>query len=223
MRHATGPHRSRSRIAIGIGLTLLAVFGLLGLVVNTPQRSGSAVNVTGTPGPGAGTHADWVGAGDKPATTGQTGPVAAARTIATGLLTWDTTTGRSPTADLGDIIAAADPTGVETPGLLADLANYRPSPQQWQTLTTHQVSQTVTITDAAIPKAWADIVASADAALPAYTTAVTIQAVRHRRGMAGGQPHATDHPLTFTMFLACPATTEACHLLRLSVPGTTLY
>lgn len=222
MRHTTSRHSTRIRLAVGTALTLTAIVAITGLVAGTPPPPVAPTTV-----PAA---SDNVGVGTAPdardpqpsAADDRADPVGAARLITRELLTFDTTAALSPTDHTSNVIAWADPSGVETPGLLADLTNYLPTITQWQQLRRFGVTQTVTIQDASVPNRWGDIVASDPDSLSEGTTAVTISAVRHRHGVSAGQYQTTDHPLTFTMFLTCPSATDGCALLRLSLPDRPL-
>lgn len=219
MRQPTDHHRSRVRIAIAIGATLLTATGIVGLLSHQ-QQAPSTLKATGAQRYQAATQQPHT-----TATSGRAGRSAAvgyASRFATQLLTWDSTATSSPTDQMDQLVAEADPSGVETPGLVADLANYLPTAIEWTHLRRHAVTQSATIHTAVIPDSWEPIPADAAVGLSAGTTAVTIQATLHRRGSSGGQQHSSDHPLTFTIFLACPPDGQSCHVLRLSVPGTPL-
>ena len=145
-----------------------------------------------------------------------TDPVAYARWVATTLFSWDTTTGYPPTDYTAPLLADGDPTGEETPGLIADVATYVPTVDQWLNLATMNVAQTITITTATIPADWPTVAATAHGQLRPGTTAVTITGTRRRTGVWDGDPQATSTPVAFTVFVACRPTFDRCHLLRLS-------
>lgn len=219
MRQPTDHHRSRVRIAVAVGATLLAATGIVGLLGHQRQAP-PTVEVSGAQRSRPATQQP-----DPTATSARTGRSAAvdyARRFATQLLTWDSTATSSPTAQMDQLVAQADPSGVETPGLVADLANYLPTDIEWTHLRRHAVTQSATIHTAVVPDSWSPIAADAAVGLSDGATAVTIRATRHRRGSTGGQQHSSDHPLTFTIFLACPPDGQSCHVLRLSLPGTPL-
>jgi hypothetical protein len=138
-----------------------------------------------------------------------------ARLVAEALFNWDT----SGTLDdyTGRLLAVADPAGEESPGLVADIANYVPTPQAWLELRHHSTRQRIDIDSIAVPELWPRAVAEAgpDGLLPG-TTALTIQGTRHRAGEWEGQPVATAHDVTFTVFIVCRPSYPRCYLLRLS-------
>jgi hypothetical protein len=132
------------------------------------------------------------------------------------LFDWDTTTDR-PEDTTGRLLAVADPTGQESPGLVADLAGYLPAPEAWELLRAYETRQWLEIHTADIPAAWATARAQAPAgALAPGTSAYTVTGTRHRAGVWDGEPVATAHPVAFTVFVVCAPTYERCHLLRLS-------
>ncbi|UMG92233.1 hypothetical protein [Nocardioides sp. TF02-7] len=103
-----------------------------------------------------------------------TDPVAYARAVAVALFDWDTTAGFLPTDYTSAVLADADPSGEETPGLLADVATYLPSVEQWLDLGAMEVEQTIGIDEAYVPDSWSDAVEQAHGHLRPGTTAVTI-------------------------------------------------
>ena len=77
-----------------------------------------------------------------------TDPIAYARAVATSLFDWDTSLGFLPTDYTAAVLADADPSGEETPGLIADVATYLPTVDQWLDLGAMEVRQTIEIDDA---------------------------------------------------------------------------
>lgn len=144
-------------------------------------------------------------------------PIRYARAVAEALFTWDTASGLAP-ADYGQVVLSdADPTGTETPGLASDIAGYYPASDAWRQLTGHATTQRLTIADAVVPDAWADAVAQdRSGTLVEGMIAVTIDGTRHRTGTVSGQEATSEHPVSFTVFLACDPAFERCHTLRLS-------
>lgn len=143
-------------------------------------------------------------------------PIAYARAVATSIFGWDTTTGLLPTDYTAAVLADADPSGEETPGLLADVATYLPTVEQWLDLATMEVTQSLSIDEAVIPESWSSALEQARGELRPGTTAVTITGIRHREGTWEGEPAETSYPVAFTVFVACPPAFERCHVLRLS-------
>jgi hypothetical protein len=145
-----------------------------------------------------------------------TDPIAYARAVATSLFDWDTSSGYLPADYTAAVLADADPSGEETPGLLDDVATYLPTTDQWLDLGAMDVVQTIDITSASVPASWPAALAQAHGQLRPGTTAVTITGSRHRSGVWNGQPAASSYPVSFTVFVACPPAFDRCHVLRLS-------
>lgn len=213
------PRRLRLILALAAaGLVLLAfiVVGVYGLF------QGPATGTTTTPAstPSAGTA-------QPPASTVPT-PVASvleplpdtddaeefARAVATVLFTWDTFTTLTVEDHRAVLLAAADPSGAETPGLIDDLDNYLPSASTWRTLQEYRTAQTLAIDRVWVPEQWGDAVVAGN--LPDGLIAYTIEATRHRSGIWFEEAVTSEHPAAFTVFLSCPPATEQCVLLRLS-------
>jgi len=145
-----------------------------------------------------------------------TDPIDYARAVAASLLAWDTAAGYLPTDYTAEVLADADPSGEETPGLLDDLATYLPTTEQWLDLGAMNVVQSIDIEKAYIPDSWASAVVQAHGQLRPGTTAVTISGTRHRSGVWNGGPVESSYPVSFTVFLACPPAFDRCRVLRLS-------
>jgi hypothetical protein len=115
------------------------------------------------------------------------------------------------------VLSDADPTGTETPGLASDIAGYFPASDAWRQLTGHATTQHLTIETAVVPDAWADAVAQdRSGTIVDGMIAVTIDATRYRTGTVSGQEATSEHPVSFTVFLACEPAFDDCHTLRLS-------
>ena len=143
-------------------------------------------------------------------------PIGYARALATSLFDWDTTSGLLPTDYSAAVLADADPSGEETPGLLTDVSTYLPTTEQWLDLATMGVTQSLSIDEAVIPESWASALEQARGELRPGTTAVTITGTRHRAGTWHSNPAETSYPVAFTVFVACPPAFERCRVLRLS-------
>lgn len=148
--------------------------------------------------------------------------VAYARAIAEAIFTWDTMSGLTPADYTNTIVADADPSGLETPGLVADLATYLPTDEVWQELRDYQTRETLTIDSAQVPADWPQVLSQAGNQLRDGTTAVTITGTRHRTGTWEGQSQAANADVSFTVFMVCKPAYPVCHVLRLSQPGTPL-
>jgi len=149
-------------------------------------------------------------------------PQAFARLVAETLFDWDTNVD-TPSAVRDRLLVWADPTGDETNGLVADLGMYLPDPDTWATLRSYATVQTLQIDSVETPSSWPGIVASAaPGSLLPGTSAWTITGVRHREGVAFGQPTSVDRPVSFTMFVTCAPSFPECHLMRLGQPDNPL-
>ncbi|MGH2908485.1 MAG: hypothetical protein ACRDK8_04225 [Solirubrobacteraceae bacterium] len=145
-----------------------------------------------------------------------TDPIASARAVATSLFDWDTSLGFLPTDYTAAVLADADPSGEETPGLIADVATYLPTVDQWLDLGAMEVRQTIEVIDAYVPASWTAAVQQAHGHLRPGTTAVTVTGTRHRSGVWNGQPAESSYPAAFTIFVVCEPSFDRCHVLRLS-------
>lgn len=143
-----------------------------------------------------------------------------ARHVADLLFTWDTATdGRDRVVQ--QILSVADPTGVETPGLVTDLEAYLPAERWWGQLRQYRTAQWFDIDDAAVPRAWTQAQAHGETdGLAPGTTAVTVSGTLHRAGYVAGELETVESPLVLTMFVACPD--QTCAVLRLGDPGKVL-
>lgn len=189
--------------------------GVYGLIRGPGHPTGRA-NAT-APGSSSSSSGSSSAAGQGPAVLPRTDdPVVYAEAVAAALFDWSTTSGYSPSDYTAPVLADADPSGEELPGLVEDLASYEPTSEQWTQLATMQVAQHLSITSAVVPSLWAEALAQAHGQLRAGTTAITITGVRHRTGVWYGQPAATSNPVSFTIFEACSPAFTRCHTLRLS-------
>lgn len=143
-------------------------------------------------------------------------PEAFARRIAAAVFTWDTTAGYEPTDYAQQVLDAGDPSGVETPGLAADLADYLPDTADWAQLRQYGTRQWLTIDTATVPSSWGQALQQGQATLLPGTTAYTITATRHRSGVWDGKPVTTSGQVSFTVFETCQPTYPTCRVLRLS-------
>lgn len=139
-----------------------------------------------------------------------------ARSVAAALFTWDTGSGFLPLDYTEVILNVADPTGFEQAGLAADIATYLPTQSAWAGLRSYVTTQRLEVAAAFVPGAWTEALAQArPGQLPDGAVAYTIEGIRHRSGVWNGNPVTAEHPVAFTLFLACPSG-EPCHVLRLS-------
>jgi hypothetical protein len=204
-------------LLVGCAVTLItAAIGIYGLVLGpggttaeSPDSKPGRIEVVADPAEPAVTLQDR----SLPHTND---PICYARAVATSLFDWDTRIGFLPTDYTAAVLADADPSGEETPGLIDDVATYLPTVEQWLDLGAMEVVQSIEIDDAYVPDSWAAAFEQAHGQLRPGTTAVTITGTRHRRGFWNGEVAESSHPVSFTVFVACQPSFERCHVLRLS-------
>lgn len=206
-------------IAAGLALLLLIGVGLYGLIAG-PQRPGDqggdpapTVTAPGETGPST---------PRLPRVEPSDDPDEFARNVAEALFAWDTGSGLMPLDYTSVILAVGDPSGTEQAGLASDVAGYLPSREAWIELRKYATTQHLSIESSFVPEAWDQAVEQAQPGqLPPGATAVTIEGTRHREGVWNGETVTSEHPVSFTVFLACPPPapefrTGLCHVLRLS-------
>lgn len=208
----------RQLLLIVVGVLALAtlavgIYGLVRQPAPEPPAGSDAALVASEPGDVAIRESTAVEDRSLPHTSD---PIEYARAVAASLFDWDTTSGLLPTDYSAAVLAEADPSGEETPGLLTDVATYLPTVEQWLDLTTMEVTQSLSIDEAVIPESWASALVQARGELRPGTTAVTITGTRHREGTWEGESAESSYPVAFTVFVACPPAFERCHVLRLS-------
>ena len=145
-----------------------------------------------------------------------------ARVVAQAIFEWDTATLITRTDHLEQFIKLGDPTGESTPGLFTDLENYLPTPAAWRELAKYETRQWLTVEKLTTPRRWPEAESQAGGAFLPGTTAFTIDGVRHRAGVWKDAPVASEHDLSFTVFIVCGPSYPECHLLRLSLPDQPL-
>ena len=197
-----------------VGLVGMGLYGLVQTPAHTPATSDVESNTVANPSPTVGVPLNGLPHTDNTITY--------ARAVAQALFNWDTMSGFAPANYQSVISEDADPAGIETSGLVNDLAAYYPTDAQWQQLRTYKTVETVTIQRIYIPKAWGQAVASNPSTTRPGTTAVTIDAVRYRTGSWFGTPATSSDPASFTIFMTCQPTFPLCHILRLSGLNTAL-
>lgn len=206
-----------------VGVVVLATLGIgiYGLARGPNHLTGAAR--PGSPGSGKSSSTGASGGASSPAAgpalavlPKTDNPMTYARAVAAALFDWSTTSGYSPSDYTAPVLADADPSGEEVPGLIGDVTSYEPTTAQWTQLATTQVVQRLAITSAVVPSLWPEALAQARGQLRPGTTAITITGVRHRTGVWYGQPASTSDPVSFTIFEACTPAFSRCHTLRLS-------
>jgi hypothetical protein len=211
---------TRRQVALIVTAVLLVaalVVGVYGLVTGpspTGAESGSpAAAVAAGPHPATDTKVSDPTSAALPRTND---PIAYARAVAAAVFDWDTASGFLPSDYQAPVLADADPSGEETPGLIADMATYMPTVDQWLDLGAMNVIQALSIRAAAVPASWTTAVAQAHGELRPGTTAVTIEGTRQRTGVWNGETTSTSSPVSFTVFVACAPAFDRCRVLRLS-------
>lgn len=228
------PARTRRRlisfVCAGVAFLVLVAIGIYGLVTGpddadpSPDRTPSPIRIDPDPL-----------LPRLPVIAPSTDAEEFARDAAHALFTWDTASGFLPLDYTAVLLDVGDPTGNEQAGLASDIASYLPSRDAWVNLRQYSTSQNLTIADVYVPEQWAGAVEQArPGQLPVGATAITIEGTRHREGIWNDEPVMSEHPVAFTIFLACPpddpatgsrsetGTPEAgavpsCYLLRLSM------
>ncbi|MGD7731621.1 hypothetical protein ACX1DX_03575 [Tessaracoccus sp. Y36] len=209
--------------ASGVVFLILAGIGIYGLITG-PRNATGTDYPTGsepssiapeTPGPTTSPRLPVVSRSDDPETF--------ARNVAEALFTWDTASGFFPLDYTSVILDVGDPYGAEQAGLAADVAAYLPAREAWLELRKYLTTQHLTIDNAYVPEAWDTAVEQAQPGqLAEGTTAYTIDGTRHRSGVWNEDPVASEHAVSFTVFIVCPPDGDDCHLLRLSQLDTPL-
>lgn len=200
-------------VALVIAVALIGV-GVYGLVHGPGTTQATQPGTTGGTGPSVTAPAS-VGASPSPIPA-TSDPEAFARRIAVAVFTWDTAAGYGPSDYIQQVVDVGDPSGNETPGLAADLADYLPNTAAWAQLRTYETRQWLTIDTATVPSTWAQALQQGQATLLPGTTAYTITGTRHRGGVWDGKPVTTVGQVSFTVFETCEPTYPTCRLLRLS-------
>ena len=144
-------------------------------------------------------------------------PAEFASVVAAAIFDWETTSGHGIEEYVARLVAIADPTGEETPGLVADLAGYLPTATAWGDLRTYSTRQWLEVDSVQVPSLWPQALAQApEGALLPGSAAYTVSGVRHRAGVWQGESVASEHEVAFTVFMVCAPSYDRCHLLRLS-------
>jgi hypothetical protein len=216
------PDLTRRQLALIIGAALAVItlaVGVYGLATG-PGHGRVGASAAASPAALSSMSAPTIDAADmdpdRKALPRTNDPIVFARAVALALFDWDTAAGYMPADYQAPVLADADPSGEEAPGLISDIATYMPTVDQWLDLATMNVTQTLTIDSAAVPADWQSIVAQAHGQLRPGTTAVTITGVRHRSGVWDGENATTASPVSFTVFVACQPACDRCRVLRLS-------
>lgn len=222
----TARRRLAAAIAGGLALVAVVIAGLYGLAGDPESEPAVTLEPVG---PLPQTPTTDVPTGD-PSTTPElpvlpktNDAVPYAREVANALFTWDTMSGLTPRDYANVLIADADPSGIETSGLITDVATYLPADDVWRQLRQYETRQWLEVYGIQVPSSWGQIVSESRGQIPDGTWAVTVRAYRHREGVWEGQQDTTREKVTFTVFVGCPPRfDERCYLLRLSELGNPL-
>ncbi|MCL1870597.1 MAG: hypothetical protein FWF90_09335 [Promicromonosporaceae bacterium] len=213
---------ARGRLTL-VAVGLAAAIAVGGLAVHAGDRTPKVVAAP-SPAPGLGAPAApsdnqsaaaplrLAADGTVPPTSD---PLAFTTLVSQALFTWDTTS-TDPGEVRGRLLDVADPTGEESPGLLADLDGYVPDAATWTRLGTYSTRQWIDVTTAAVPAAWTAALAQTRPYVAPGTTAVTVTGVRRRAGTWEREAVTSQHDVAFTAFVVCAPTYPTCRLLRLS-------
>ena len=217
------PNRSRklrliiSLAAAGLILAVLTGVGIYGLISGPPTSRPGTTEPTGPaiPAPTV-PSSPTPGRTELPALPETRNPERFAEAVAEALFVWDTFTTFASDGHRAVLLAAADPSGTETPGLISDLSNYLPSAATWRGLQEYRTAQWVDIERLYVPDQWYEAVAAAAGQIADGLIAYTVEGTRHRAGVWFDEQVTSQHPVAFTMFVSCPPATDRCVLLRLS-------
>lgn len=212
-------HRRRVIIVLAAGvsaLLLLVTVGLVGLL-RGPADAGETEQVA---------HETSV-SHDSATPVLQPRPIVAtsdpdrfARAVTRALFTWDTRHPGGVWEWAQTLVDAADVD--ETSAVAADVRSYLPNTDYWTRLAVYGTRQWIEVQSIRVPDAWATARAqAAPGQIPEDAAAFTIVGIRQRSGTWREQEMRTSRPITFTVFVSCPAE-EPCVLLRLSRPDAPL-
>lgn len=223
MLYSTAPDLRRRRllvVGVTLGLLLIASFTYAVMVQRAQSSRSSQVEAPNIRVDAPGREASEASKIEPLPVTND--PETFARLVAESIFEWDTATLITRTDHIEQLIKVGDPTGESTPGLVTDLDNYLPTPDAWLELAKYETSQWLTIEAVTTPTKWAEAEAQASGSLLPGTTAFTIDGVRRRAGVWEGSAVASEHDVSFTVFIVCGPSYPECHLLRLSLPDQPL-
>jgi hypothetical protein len=133
--------------------------------------------------------------------------------VADALFRWDTMHHAGPQQIVQRVIDQARPPDDERAGLEADLAGYVPTGDAWDQLREFHTRQELQVQRVLTPATWAGVDKTG---LPSGVDARTVEGVRLRDGYAFGADVRSEHPVSFTIFMACPPEGGPCVALRVS-------
>lgn len=215
---AASGHRSVTRLAVTTAVLVLIVTGAITASTLRSDHPVASPERPPTVSPTAEQFRSETVTDDDTPSSSIAQAEAFAREVTLLLFTWDTVTGPEPVAIRGKVVALADLTGEETPGLLVDLDAYLPDDVTWRHLDGLGARQWIEVETATVPSAWEDAVAHEPGLAGTY--AVNVTGTRHREATAVAVADRTENPVRFTAFVRCTAD-GACFLLRLGRLGET--
>lgn len=203
--------------ATGLVIAVLAGIGIYGLITGPRDTDDPGERAPASTAPVDPTDSDGrPGEVELPALPRTNNPEAYVRAVAEALFDWDTFTLLTPSDHRGVLIEDADPSGTETPGLIADLDGYFPSASTWRDLAEYRTRQHIEIDRVFVPEQWEEAVAASNGQITDGTAAYTVEGTRHRDGVWYDDPVQSEHAVAFTVFVSCEPVFDRCHLLRLS-------
>lgn len=220
MLSSTLPDDLRRRRLIVLGAVVvffLIAFTTYAVLVHRSHSATAPATPDSRPHVGTSTNQPEPVVTELPSLRWSSDPMTFARDVAEALFEWDTATIISRTDHIEQLVAVADPTGESSPGLVADIDNYLPVQDAWVELARYETRQWLTVDSTATPTTWAEAERQAGDQLLPGTTAITIHGTRHRSGIWEGDPVASEHDVSFTIFMVCAPSYPTCHLLRLSI------
>lgn len=218
------PSVRRAAVAALVSVVALAVLVTLVIYARTTtddkraqsdDRPGQSTpgHTTDAPEPTASGPATWTTLPPLPQTQN---PIAYAKAVAGAVFDWDTTSGLTTTDYTQVLVVDADPSGVETNGLVTDLATYLPTDDAWAQLREYGTKQTIDIDRTYVPKSWETAKREDAGQIADGTVAITIEGTRYRTGKWLEKAQRSSHDVSFTAFVACQPAFDRCHILRLS-------
>lgn len=201
--------------ATGLIIAILGGIGIYGLITGpTPHTPSGTTTPGSSSGPPSSNEQPEEARLLKLARTND--PEVYVRSVAVALFTWDTFTLLTPSDHRSVLIEDADPSGTETPGLIADLDGYFPSTSTWRDLAEYRTRQSIDIDRVFIPDQWDEAVAASGGQIAEGTYAYTVEGTRIREGVWYDDPVDSAHAVAFTVFVSCKPVFDRCQLLRLS-------
>ncbi|WP_217134143.1 hypothetical protein [Leucobacter chinensis] len=201
--------------ATSLVIAILAGIGIYGLITGPTPHAPSETTLPGSastsPPP-----SEKPGEPKLPRLARTNDPEVYVRSVAEALFTWDTFTLLTASDHRAVLVEDADPSGTETPGLIADLDGYFPSASTWRVLAEYRTRQSIKIDRIFIPTQWDEAVTASGGQIAEGTYAYTVEGTRVREGVWYDDPVDSAHAVAFTVFVSCEPVFDRCYLLRLS-------